>query len=314
MEQLTVNTKSKPRLDSFIIGAMPTLSLGKLNKYLRENKIKVNGKKIALSERLDFGDEVKLYLPIVQQPQYPFLNSKDELDIVFEDSNTLIVQKNAGLVTQDEMNVQCDTLINRVYKYLYNKGEYAPDTCEFPPRLCHRLDTGTSGLVILAKCAESEHLLLDLIEKRKIKKEYVCVTLGIPKPASGTLSGYLIKDQEQGHVQIRDNQCKNGKQIITEYRTICTSGHLALLNVNLVTGRTHQIRAHLASIGCPILGDSKYGNNAANRAYRLRYQALCAYRITFPNLDGTCLEALSNECYVAEKPWYYEQMTEKILR
>ncbi|MEG0649952.1 MAG: RluA family pseudouridine synthase [Oscillospiraceae bacterium] len=313
MDILKVKTKSNPRLDSFIIDNMPTLTLGKLNKYLRENKIKLNGKKQPLSTRLNYDDEVKLFLPIVST-EHQFETAKSELDVVYEDDALLIVQKPAGLLCEDAKGIQPDTLQNRALRYLFEKGAFAPDSDGFTPCLCHRLDVGTSGLVMLAKTEEADSKVQALIKNHKIKKEYLCVTFGIPQAPTGTLRGYLIKDAAEGHVQVREAECKGGKEIVTQYRTLATSGRLALLNVTLVTGRTHQIRAHLASIGCPILGDSKYGNNAMNRAYRLKYQALCAYTLQFPKLDETVLAGVSQQSFSAEKPWYFEQIISKTLK
>ncbi len=309
MEIFTVTAKNTPRMDSFLLEKLPALSIGKLNKYLRENKIKLNGKKQPLATRLKQGDEIRLYLPIenADEAKAP---TKNALSIVYEDDALLLVQKPAGLLCEDASD-ESDTLQNRARCYMQENGKAKSD---FAVRLCHRLDAGTSGLVALAKSAEAEALVAQLIKNRKLKKEYLCVTLGIPSPAKGTLRGYLIKDAAEGHVQVREAPCKDGREIITEYRTSSTSGRLALLQVTLVTGRTHQIRAHLASIGCPILGDSKYGNNAMNRAYRMKYQALCAYTLAFPDLSDTVLAGVSGQKFTAEKPWYVEQLLNKTLR
>ena len=146
--------------------------------------------------------------------------------------------------------------------------------------LCHRLDTGTSGLVLLAKNNAAEAFLTAAIKAREIEKRYLCVTFGRPNPPAALLRDYLLKDAERGIVRITDTTAGGAKEVITGYETLAVSGRLALLEVELVTGRTHQIRAHLAHIGCPILGDSKYGNNAANRELRFKYQALCAWELT----------------------------------
>ena len=183
------------------------------------------------------------------------------------------------------------------------------------PRLCHRLDTGTSGLVLLAKTPEAEEFLLEAIRKRSIRKRYLCVTFGRPQPAEATLHDYLLKDAESGTVHVIKSARPGAKEIITQYETLSVSGRLALLRVELVTGRTHQIRAHLASIGCPILGDSKYGNNAANRELKLKYQALCAWEIAFPQqIESPAFRYLEGKSFHASKPWYYQQVLDGTLK
>lgn len=313
MEQLIVTEKTKPRLDAYILKNYPNLNGSLLNKYLRENKIKVNGQKIALSEKVKFKDVINLYLPYQTKPEFPFLAAKPIFDIVHECDNLIIANKPAGVITEDESGKIADTFINRALLYMFNKGVYKPENSLFTPCLCHRLDTGTSGLVLIAKTDEAFQELLLLIKNHKIEKEYVCVTFGRPTPPAARLKGYLTKDSEEGFVKVYPTNKPNSKEIITEYKTISTSGPLALLSVKLITGRTHQIRAHLASIDCPILGDSKYGNNSANRQYKLKYQALCAYSLKFSSLDGI-LSNISGEVFCAEKPWYFEQIIDNTLK
>ena len=181
--------------------------------------------------------------------------------------------------------------------------------------LCHRLDTGTSGLVLLAKSSAAEAFLTAAIKSRAIEKRYLCVTFGRPNPPAALLRDYLLKDAERGIVRITDTTAGGAKEVITGYETLAVSGRLALLEVELVTGRTHQIRAHLAHIGCPILGDSKYGNNAANRELRFKYQALCAWELRFPaQIADPRFAHLAGRVFHAEKPWYYQQILDGTLK
>ena len=181
--------------------------------------------------------------------------------------------------------------------------------------LCHRLDTGTSGLVLLAKNNAAEAFLTAAIKARDIEKRYLCVTFGRPNPPAALLRDYLLKDAERGIVRITDTTAGGAKEVITGYETLAVSGRLALLEVELVTGRTHQIRAHLAHIGCPILGDSKYGNNAANRELRLKYQALCAWELKFPaKISDERFAHLTGRVFHAEKPWYCQQVEDGTLK
>ena len=202
-----------------------------------------------------------------------------------------------------------DTLVKRVQTKLAAEGKPTHAV------LCHRLDTGTSGLVLLAKNNAAEAFLTEAIKKREIEKRYLCVTFGRPNPPAALLRDYLLKDAERGIVRITDTTAGGAKEVITGYETLAVSGRLALLEVELVTGRTHQIRAHLAHIGCPILGDSKYGNNAANRELRLKYQALCAWELKFPaKISDERFAHLTGRVFHAEKPWYCQQVEDGTLK
>lgn len=297
------------RLDAFLLSQLSCLTPGKLHQYLRENKLKLNGKKQPLSTRVCAGDEIRLYLPPSAEaaPVGPaFLRARAEFCAVYEDEAVLVAEKPAGLPVEDKETPGADTLINRALRYLMEAGRYDPRAA-FAPSLCHRLDTGTSGLVLIAKTEPALEQLTALIRAHRLKKSYVGVSFGHPQPAAGVLRGYLSKDAQRGRVRVFSTPEKNALPIETRYKTLITQGPLALLELELITGRTHQIRAHLASIGCPLLGDSKYGNNSANRAYRLKYQALCAYALVFPALDGPCA-GLSQKRLQAAAPWYYTQM------
>lgn len=318
MKVIKVKSLLPIRLDKYLMEQFPALNIGKLNKALRENKIKLNGKKQPLSTRVCAGDEIKLFIldeqlePTPQKVEGPaFLNASFPAEVIYEDDFVLIANKPAGVAVMDEKTP--DTLINRVLLYLYQKRTWTPGESE-TPALCHRLDTGTAGLVIVAKTSKAEAFLVQLIRERIIKKRYVCVTFGHPQPAKNILKGYLWKDAQKGKVVVCNKPGADRKAIETHYETMHKSGRFALLKVDLITGRTHQIRAHLASIGCPILGDSKYGNNAINRELKFKYQALCAYELSFPILDYPELQGLSGKTIRAEKPWWYNQMLQHQLK
>ena len=316
MEVLRVDCLLPTRLDKYLMQEFPVLTPGRLNKALRENKIKLNGKKQPLSTRVQAGDEIKLFLLPDQLRAAPqegpaFLRAKYPAAVVYEDAQLLIADKPAGLPVTDER--QPDTLIHRVQLYLYQKGEYQPGEA-FTPALCHRLDTGTSGLVLVAKTAPALEALISLIRARRIKKEYLCVTFGRPSPAAATLNGWLKKDAANGKVSVTDHPAPGAVPIETRYETMAVSGRLALLRVELVTGRTHQIRAHLASIGCPILGDGKYGQNTVNRQLHFKYQALCAWRLTFLADCPAPLSAVNGKSFTLDKPWYCRQLLDGELK
>lgn len=314
MQELKVRSLLPVRLDKYLMQQFPVLGPGRLNKALRENKIKLNGKKQPLSTRVQNGDVIRIYLldeqlGLAAQDGPWFMSCRAPAELIYENEDLIVALKPAGIPVDGE---DSDTLRARVLRRLYEEKRLAKES---DIRLCHRLDTGTSGLVLLAKNPETEQFLTDAIREHQIRKTYLCVTFGRPVPPADTLKGFLFKDAEKGQVRVLDTPRPGAKEIITSYDTIAVSGRLALLRVGLVTGRTHQIRAHMASIGCPILGDSKYGSNAANRELKLKYQALCAWELAFPReIREERYTALAGKIFHAPKPWYYQQILDGTLK
>ncbi len=322
MKTLIMQEKKPIRLDRYLMDEFPTLSFGMLNKALRENKIKLNGKKQPLSTRVNFGDEIRLYikdeilLGTAQQStacteSYPFMGAIYGVEVVYEDAHVLLVNKPAGIPVMDD--TAKDTLIHRAQRYLYEKKEWIPEEKE-APALCHRLDTGTSGLVMIAKDSKTEQQLLELIRQHLLQKQYLCVTFGHPSPSSQTLKGFLQKNAEKGQVRIVNRPLPGCLSVETQYEIMRTSGRVALLKVNLITGRTHQIRAHMASIGCPIVGDSKYGDNRINRELKIKYQLLCAHKLRFPKIETKELRGVSGKTFEAPTAWWVNQVLDGTLR
>ncbi|WP_300249366.1 RluA family pseudouridine synthase [uncultured Subdoligranulum sp.] len=302
MRELHVKCLLPVRLDKYLMEQFPALGVGRLNKALRENKIKLNGKKQPLSTRVQNGDIVRLFLneDVLEKRALPAVM------LVYEDDDILVVNKPAGVEVDGPAD---DTLLKRVCATLAERG--GPSQAV----LCHRLDAGTSGLILLARNAAAEQFLTEAIRQRQIQKRYLCVTFGRPQPPAALLHDYLYKDAERGVVRILSAPAPGAKEILTGYETLAVSGRLALLQVDLITGRTHQIRAHLAHIGCPILGDSKYGNNAANRELHFKYQALCAWELRFPaQIEDARFSRLAGRVFHAEKPWYCRQLLDGTLR
>ena len=313
MQELHVKSLLPVRLDKYLMEQFPALGLGRLNKALRENKIKLNGKKQPLATRVQNGDVIRVYLlddqlGLTSQEGPEFLQARAPAEFIYENDDLIVANKPAGIPVDGD---EADTLLNRVLRRLYEEKRW---DAAHEPRLCHRLDTGTSGLVIIAKTPEAEELFLSAIKNREVQKTYLCVTFGRPMPPDATLGGYLLKDADRGIVKIVEDKQPGAKEVETRYETIAVSGRLALLKVQLITGRTHQIRAHMASIGCPILGDSKYGNNSANRELKLKYQALCAWELALPRFTQPDFADLSGKVFRAPKPWYYQQVLDGTLK
>lgn len=314
MKQFIINSNdSGQRVDKFIKKAVPRLPQALLYKYIRLKRIKLNGKRCDISDRLTVGDVLDLYINdefFASEPsENDFLSVSDNIDVVYEDDNVLLVNKPCGLVVHEDDDNSVDTLINRIKKYLYRKGEYIPENeSSFTPSLCNRLDRNTQGIVICAKNAESLRTLNLAVKERTIQKKYLCVTLGEPKPRSAVIEAYHIKDEKSNTVKIYSNEVPMSKKIVTGYRVLKTVGDLTLCEIDLITGRTHQIRAHMAFIGCPLLGDGKYGVNEINRRYNVKTQALCAYKLTF-NMGDDCksLSYLNGKTFEIKDIWFVKK-------
>ncbi len=306
------------RVDKFIEKAVPLLPKNLLYKYIRLKRIKLNRKRCEISTRLTEGDILELYINDEffgekKNSTLVFLSAPKTLDIIYEDENILLLDKKCGLVVHDDENGGVDTLINRVLHYLYDKGEYNPeDENSFAPALCNRIDRNTTGIVICAKNAMSLRILNQKIKDRELSKQYLCVTVGVPKKREDTCTAYLEKDEQTKTVRISDRKTDRNKTIITKYKVLDESGGLALLEVDLITGRTHQIRAHMAYLEYPLLGDGKYGSNAENKRWSVKTQALCSHRLTFDfTTDAEILSYLDKKSFCTSSPWFVTRFFSK---
>ena len=294
------------RLDKFITKVAPLLPKTLMYKAIRTKNIKINRKRGEISTRLQLGDVVEIYLndDLLAAPDsdLAFLSAPLHIDVVYEDDNILLVNKQVGLVVHEDESGSVDTLINRITHYLYKKSEYDPQLeNSFAPALCNRIDRNTSGIVICAKNAPSLRIINEKIKERELEKQYKCLVFGTPKPTHKLCKAFLRKDSDQNQVRVFPHPVEDGRTILTEYTVLETTGAFSLLNIVLHTGRTHQIRAHMAYLGHPLVGDTKYGNGSDNKDLPFRFQALCAYSLGFLfKTDSGHLEYLNNKVFTVK--------------
>ena len=279
------------RLDKFLSKAVKGLPQSLMYKFIRTKKIKVNRARCEQSQILREGDEIQLFI----KDEFFEAASKDtgalsaitpKLDIVHEDEHILLLNKRPGVLVHDDAEGGENTLIMHVQAYLCGKGEYDPTSEQsFAPALCNRIDRNTGGMVIAAKDAEALRMMNEVIREDELSKFYLCLVHGHMERERATLRGYLRKDSARNMVEVRDQVFPGAKEIITKYRVLGERREggsiVSLLEVELVTGRTHQIRAHLSHIGHPLVGDGKYGVNREDKRFGYKFQALYAYRLRF---------------------------------
>lgn len=303
------------RLDKYLTKSFPDLPKSLMYKYIRTKRIKVNSKRAEISTRLCEGDIVDMYINdeffAKKETRYDFMGASKNLDIVYEDDNILLLNKKSGLLSHPDDREYIDTLIGRVKRYLYEKKEYDPDNeNSFTPALVNRIDRNTSGIVIAAKNAVALRILNQKLKDREIHKYYLCVVHGIPVNKSGILTGYLVKDEKKNKVAVYNQPVENGKIIKTKYNVLKSEHNLSLVEIELLTGRTHQIRAQFAAKGNPLLGDGKYGTNALNKKSGLKKQCLCSYKLKFDfSTDAGQLRYLDKKEFEISSVWFRDDFS-----
>ena len=294
MKEFTIKKNDAgQRLDKFLTKAVKGLPTSLMYKFIRTKKIKVNRARTEQKYVLQEGDIVQLFIKdeffdSPERDDSALASIKPKLTVVYEDENIILVNKRPGVLVHEDDEGKDNTLIMHIKAYLYQKGEYDPENEQsFAPALCNRIDRNTGGIVIGAKNAEALRVMNEKIKNDEISKFYYCAVHGkMPKKAD-TLTGFLLKDSDKNQVKIFDKQVKGSKNIITKYKVVAEKNGMSLLEIELVTGRTHQIRAHLSYIGHPLIGDGKYGVNKDDRAKGYKYQALYAYRLRFDFNDDS---------------------------
>lgn len=299
MKKITVTPNDAgQRLDKLLQKSFESLPKSMMYKQIRKKNIKLNRKRCTPEQLVCEGDVIELYLndDLLQEKKqhYDFLKAPSQLSVLYEDDNLLLLDKKQGQLCHPDGKEYVNTLIASVKRYLYEKGEWHPEEeNSFAPSLANRIDRNTGGIVIAAKNYETLKILGNKIKNREIDKYYLTVAEGHFDKESDTLTGYLTKDERRNMVQVSTTPSDGAKQIVTAYRVLDYRDGYSLLEVRLLTGRTHQIRAQLAAIGHPLVGDGKYGS----RHGRFQ-QALYSYKLCFAfQTDTGILNYLNGQAF-----------------
>ena len=314
MKEFTIGPNDAgQRLDRFLAKAVPLLPASLAQKYIRIKRIKCNGKRIERDARLQNGDVLQLYIndEFFDKPRQDnaYLTvASPKLNIVYEDAHILLVDKRPGLAVHPHDGAEYGrTLIDHIQSYLYQKGDWKPrGENAFNPALCNRIDRNTGGIVIAAKTAMALRVMNQKIKDRELDKRYLAIVEGTPKPREGSLKGYLFKDAQKNRVYVTDTPKPGSKSCQTNYKTLASRSGLSLVECELITGRTHQIRAQFAHAGHPLLGDGKYGK--LDKRYDRNYQALYSYKLSFAfTTDAEELDYLNGKTFQVSKVDFVEE-------
>lgn len=307
------------RLDKFLRKLLKDVPLSKIFKALRKGDIRVNGKKQKENYALQIDDVIEIrYIQSNKEATKPNFIKVEAggLKITYEDDNLLVVEKWPGILVHPDQKGKEATLTDYVLSYLNEKGDYIPENeVTFTPASCNRLDRNTSGIVIFGKNFEALRSLNEMIREGKVEKYYNTLVKG--KIKDGIYKGYIHKNEDVNISKVYDNKVENSKEIAMEVKTIQTNGAYSLLEIDLITGRSHQIRAHLAHLNTPMIGDSKYGDRKLNsffaNKFGLDYQFLYAYKLIFRNAPER-LSYLNNKTIVEGLPPIFKKIKKDVFK
>ena len=316
MRQIIITEKEAgQRLDKFLSKYMSKAPKSFFYKMLRKKNIKLNGAKADGSEKLQVEDEIKLFLSeeTIQNfsEEVSVSAVKANLDILYEDTNLLIINKEPGVLSQKAQKDDV-SLIEHITAYLLESGQITKEQLKsFHPGVCNRLDRNTSGIIIAGKTLLGLQKMSELLKTRNIDKYYQCIVKG-KVTKKQCVEGYLTKNRSHNKVQISTVASEGADYIKTEYEPICATEEYTLLKVKLFTGKSHQIRAHLQSMGHPVIGDGKYGDVATNKMlrkeYKLKHHVLHSWQLVLPELDEPEFAGVSGKTIEAPVPLYFEKL------
>lgn len=312
MQRINIgDNEAGQRLDRFLRKFLKDVPLSQVYKMLRKRSIKVNGHSCKEDYRLSVGDTLEIYSADLPLEKESIKKAGRDFEIIYEDSNILIADKPAGLIVHPDKGHTGNTLVDQVLYYLYEKGEYIPKReVTFKPAAVNRLDLNTAGLVMFAKNYSSLKELSFMVRERLLEKYYICMVRGRMEEAQGVVS-YLTKDDDSNRVSIYSEYREGSKRIETRFIPINTTGKYSLVEADLITGRSHQIRAQLSIMGHPIIGDVKYGDADENTFFRNRHglknQFLVGYRLYFKRASGM-LSYLEGREFVSKLPDVYKDI------
>lgn len=307
------------RLDKFLRKLLKDVPLSKIFKALRKGDVRVNGKKEKENYSLQLGDEIEIkYIqtkPEDKAKKFIKVNASG-MKITYEDANVLVVEKWANILVHPDEKGKEATLTDYVLSYLNEKGHYLPEKeITFTPAPCNRLDRNTSGLVIFGKNFESLRMINEMIRDNRVEKYYNTLVKG--KIKDGLYTGYIHKNEEANISKIYDEPIKDSKKIAMEVKTLKTNGAYSFLEINLITGRSHQIRAHLAHLGTPIIGDNKYGDKKLNSFFTNKFgldcQILYAYKLVFRETPEK-LQNLNNRTVIESLPPIFKKIKNDVFK
>lgn len=298
------------RLDKYIAKSLPALPTALMYRYIRLKRIKVNGKRAEISYKLQNDDLIEMYINdeffVKVENSFDFLKAPKNLAVLYEDDNIMLLDKSVGLLSHSDERENTDTLVTRVKRYLYDKGDYSPEgEASFAPALVNRIDRNTGGIVVAAKNAQALRVLNEKMRAREIRKLYICVVRGTMPHKNGLLEGWLIKDETNNKVRVFSTEQVGSKEIKTKYKVVAEVAGLSLIEAELLTGRKHQIRAHFAHNGLPLLGDKKYGKVIKSGESDYNKQFLYSYKLHFDfTSDASCLNYLKGRSFEVKDVWF----------